>query len=170
MNLSSLDWSSVDLFSKAISVNWRAAGTFGTLPWYTQSYHKKIPWRKKRKKYEFKHFFIDFEHFIGFLHLRKQVFCNRELELFWAVSKYHGVMLMVVSVIWSFFCNISKNWFFFSPHLVSAERLPALFSLRKFYSVVNLKLKCLAWHTCFEFLFYKISYYENVLVSVFLFF
>ena len=46
---------------------------------------------------------------------------------------------------------------------MSAQRLSALFPLRKFFSVANLNFKFLARHVCLVFLFDINKYYENVL-------
>ena len=58
---------------------------------------------------------------------------------------------------------------FCSAQLVSAQRLSALFPLRKFGSVAYLNFKCLAWHVCLELLLDKNRYYEIVWYRVFYF-
>ena len=50
---------------------------------------------------------------------------------------------------------LKKNLFFFRLNLVSAQRLSALFPLRRFCSVANLNLKYLSLHICLESLFNK---------------
>ena len=58
---------------------------------------------------------------------------------------------------------------FFSAQLVSAQRLSALFPLRKFCPVANLNFKCSAWLVFLEFLCDKNRYYESVRVFISIF-
>ena len=56
---------------------------------------------------------------------------------------------------------------FYSAQLVSAQRMSALFPLRKFCSVNNFNFKRPARHVCFEFPFDKNRFYESVWDLVF---
>ena len=50
---------------------------------------------------------------------------------------------------------------------MSAQRSSALFLLRKFCSVANLKLKCLAWQVCLIFLFDLIGFSKIYVIAFF---
>ena len=62
------------------------------------------------------------------------------------------MFIIVASVVHCVFglLNFFTKFFFFSAQVVSAEKLSALFPLRQFCSVANLKFKYFAWHLCLD--------------------